>query len=41
MLWLKIAIGYCVFAGIGLWIGYRSRLTWPSGESEDEAVAPH
>jgi len=32
MLWLKIALGYCVLTALGLWIGYRSRRTWPSQE---------
>ena len=41
MLWLKIIVGYCLFAGIVLLLAYRSRSTWPAGESDDEAATRH
>jgi hypothetical protein len=34
MLWLKLFLGYCVLVAIGMWFGYRSRKSWPSGDAE-------
>lgn len=38
MLWLKLLLGYCVLVGIGMWLGYRSRVFWPSREDESSAL---
>lgn len=35
MLWMKIVVGYCLLAGLGLWLGYRSRLAWPPHDTDD------
>lgn len=34
MLWLKLFLGYCVLVAIGMWLGYRSRRSWPSGDPD-------
>jgi hypothetical protein len=33
MWWLKWVLGYCVFAVVGLWFGYRSRAVLPGHDS--------
>jgi hypothetical protein len=34
MLWFELFLGYCVLVAIGMWVGYRSRKSWPSPDSD-------
>ena len=34
MLWLKLFLGYCALVAVGMWLGYRSRKCWPSGDPD-------
>jgi hypothetical protein len=35
MLWLKLILGYCLLVAIGMWLGYRSRKSWPSADTDE------
>jgi hypothetical protein len=34
MLWFKLFLGYCVLVAFGMWVGYRSRKSWPPLDPE-------
>jgi hypothetical protein len=39
MLWFKLLLAYCVLVGFGMWFGYRSRRSWPSGDADEVSGA--